>query len=88
MKIILEKIQAWISSVTQAANDAIDDVIATVQYLISETKRRVQRIKEEVKDVVSATKEVGSQASDVVDAAKGKARRGRPAEKKEATKKK
>jgi hypothetical protein len=39
---------------------------------------RAKRVKEELKDVGASLKEVGNQACDVVDAAKGKKRRGRP----------
>jgi len=39
---------------------------------------RAKRVKEELKDVGDSLKEVGNQACDVVDAAKGKKRRGRP----------
>jgi len=39
---------------------------------------RTKRVKEELKDVGASLKEVGNQAGDVVDAAKGKKRRGRP----------
>ena len=39
---------------------------------------RAKRVKEELKDVGASLKEVGNQAGDVVDAAKGKKRRGRP----------
>ena len=100
MKNIWEKIKVWFlkfdynkdgvfnsTDVKQAVNDAVDDVNAVVQEVKTETSRRVQRVKEEVKDVLKATKEVGSQASDVVDAIKGKVRRGRPTEEKPAAKK-
>lgn len=39
---------------------------------------RAKRVKEELKDVGTSVKEVGNQVGDVVDAAKGKKRRGRP----------
>jgi len=39
---------------------------------------RAKRVKEELKDVGASVKEVGNQVGDVVDAAKGKKRRGRP----------
>lgn len=44
---------------------------------VTATKNRVNRIKEEVGDVLAAAKEVANQAGDVVDAAKGKSRSGR-----------
>lgn len=46
-----------------------------VDYIVIE---RAKRVKEELKDVSASLKEVVNQAGDVVDAAKGKKRRGRP----------
>ena len=43
----------------------------------AEAKRRAKNIKEELKDVVEAAKELGSQVGDVAQAAKGKKRQGR-----------
>ena len=60
----------------------IDEKIeAKVDEVVEEVKERVDRIKEEVADVKAAAKEVASQAGDVIDAAKGKKRRGRPKKK-------
>ena len=42
-----------------------------------EVKRRVKNVKEELKDVVVAAKELGNQIGDVAQAAKGKKRQGR-----------
>jgi hypothetical protein len=51
-----------------------DKIIAAAK----EGKARVKRMGEELSDVGDSLKEVVNQAGDVVDAAKGKKRRGRP----------
>jgi len=51
-----------------------DKIIAAAK----EGKARVKRMGEELSDVGDSLKEVANQAGDVVDAAKGKKRRGRP----------
>ena len=48
---------------------------------MEEIDRRFDNVKTEMKDVVDATKEVGSQIGDVADAVAGKKRRGRPKKK-------
>jgi hypothetical protein len=53
----------------------VDDKIIA---LAKEGKARVKRMGEELSDVGDSLKEVVNQAGDVVDAAKGKKRRGRP----------
>ena len=59
-------------------NDKDGDYIPDeIEDTIKETKRRAKAIKKELKDVAVATKEVANQAGDVIDAAKGKKRRGR-----------
>jgi hypothetical protein len=59
-------------------NDRDGDYIPDeIEDTIKETKRRAKAIKKELKDVAVATKEVANQAGDVIDAAKGKKRRGR-----------
>jgi uncharacterized protein YoxC len=60
-----------------------EKVVAAAQ----ETKRRAERVAEELKDVGKAMKEVANQAGDVADAVKGKKRRGRPAKKSTTAKK-
>jgi predicted HAD superfamily Cof-like phosphohydrolase len=52
-----------------------------VEEVIEEVLDRVEVIKEEIADVKEAASEVINQAGDVVDAAKGKKRRGRPKKK-------
>ena len=55
-----------------------DKIIAAAK----EGKARVKRMGEELSDVGDSLKEVANQAGDVVDAAKGKKRRGRQRKKK------
>ncbi len=50
--------------------DEIEDAVEDVKEVVKETKRRAKAVKKELKDVVD-------QVGDVVDAAKGKKRRGR-----------
>ena len=66
----LEFVRALAEKRAKDANEAINKKVTAV-------KTRVNRIKEEVADVVDAAKEVANQAGDVVDAAKGKTRKGR-----------
>lgn len=54
--------------------DGIPDV---VEEKIEDAKYRVQRIKEEVGDVIEASKEVVAQIKDIKGAAKGETRKGR-----------
>tara|TARA_B100000768_G_scaffold174738_1_gene185379 strand:+ start:199 stop:483 length:285 start_codon:yes stop_codon:yes gene_type:complete len=59
-------------------NDRDGDYIPDeIEDTIKETKRRAKAVKKELKDVAVATKDVISQAGDVVEAVKGKKRRGR-----------
>ena len=59
-------------------NDRDGDYIPDeIEDTIEETKRRAKAVKTELKDVKKATKEVVNQAGDVIDATKGKKRRGR-----------
>ena len=46
-----------------------------------EVKDRAEKMAEECKDVKKALKNVASQSKDVIDASKGKKRRGRPKKK-------
>ena len=62
------------------AHTTIDEKAAEV---VDEAGRRIKNIKQEAKDVVKAVKEVGNQVEDVVEAAAGKKRRGRPKKKKD-----
>lgn len=55
-----------------------DSAKAKVDAVVEEVKERVDAIKVETADVVAAVKEVASQSKDVVQAAKGKKRAGRP----------
>jgi len=71
----LEKGWNWVWAQT-----TIDEKAAEV---VDEAGRRIKNIKQEAKDVVKAVKEVGNQVEDVVEAAAGKKRRGRPKKKKD-----
>lgn len=55
-----------------------------VEAVVEEAGERLDAMKQEVKDVAKAVKEVGNQIGDVADAAAGKKRRGRPKKKKDA----
>jgi phage shock protein A len=81
----------WLLSKTTIDEKVIEvaeDVKETVQETVQETRRRTKRVKEEAADVVAAIKEVGRQAKDVADAAKGNKRKGRkPAPKKRTPRK-
>lgn len=70
----LELAKALAEKKVREANQAINDQITDA---VTQTKKRVKRVKEEVADVVAVAKEVVDQAEDVVAAAKGKARKGR-----------
>jgi len=50
--------------------DEVEDAVEDVKEVVKETKRRAKAVKKELKDVVK-------QSKDVVDAVKGKKRRGR-----------
>ena len=53
--------------------------LTTLWYsLINEIKSRVTEMMAEFKDVKKALKNVAAQSKDVIDASKGKKRRGRP----------
>lgn len=69
MKKLIKSFWEWVFSKT-----TIDEkVIKTAK----EVSKRAKAVKQEVEDVANAVKEVGNQAGDVVDAVKGKARKGR-----------
>jgi DNA-binding ferritin-like protein len=59
-----------------------DFIPDAVEEVVEEVMDRYEVIKEEVADVKKAVKKVANQAGDVVDAAKGKKRKGRPKKKK------
>ncbi len=59
----------------------ISTVDEKIVEAINETKKRIARAKEETNDVIKAIKEVGNQISDIPEAIKGKARKGRKANK-------
>lgn len=70
MKNKLKKLWNWVLNRTTLDEKVIE--------LAEEVEARIDRVKEEVDDVVQSAKEVKNQIADVKDAAKGKKRRGRP----------
>tara|TARA_R110002020_G_scaffold70344_1_gene182570 strand:+ start:167 stop:466 length:300 start_codon:yes stop_codon:yes gene_type:complete len=57
--------------------DEIEDAVAEIKAAAIEAKRRGKNVKNELKDVLAAAKELGNQIGDVSKAAKGKKRQGR-----------
>ncbi len=57
--------------------DEIEDAVAEIKAAALEAKRRGKNVKNELKDVLAAAKELGNQMGDVAKAAKGKKRQGR-----------
>jgi hypothetical protein len=75
----LKKGWDWIWSKTTVDEKAI--------AVVKETKRRAKRVSEEISDVGQELKEAAIQSKDIVSAAAGKKRKGRPAGSKSKTKK-
>jgi len=48
-----------------------------IEDIVNEVKERITNVKEEAKDVKEAIKEVGEEVEDIIQAAKGKKRKGR-----------
>lgn len=67
----LKKGWDWIWSKTTVDEKAI--------AVVKETKRRAKRVSEEISDVGQELKEAAIQSKDIVSAAAGKKRKGRPA---------
>jgi hypothetical protein len=63
-----------LGKIADVDGNGIPDV---VEEKIEDVKYRAQRIKEEVGDVIEASKEVVAQIKDIKSAAKGEARKGR-----------
>ena len=64
-------------------NDRDGDYIPDeIEDGVKEVKRRAKNVKKELKDVGSAAKNLASQSKDVVDAVRGKKRKGRKPRKK------
>jgi hypothetical protein len=63
-----------LGKIADADGNGIPDV---VEEKIEDAKYRAKRIKEEVGDVIEASKEVVAQIKDIKSAAKGEARKGR-----------
>ena len=62
--------------------DEVEDAVEDVKDVAKEVKRRAKNVKKELKDVGSAAKNLASQSKDVVDAVRGKKRKGRKPRKK------
>jgi hypothetical protein len=77
---MLKRFWNWLLSKT-TIDEKVVEVAGDVQEVVQETKRRARRVKQEAADVVEAVKEVAKQSKDVVDAANGGARKGRPKKK-------
>ena len=75
LKKISKKFWDWVLDIS-----LVDEKINEV---IKETKKRAERVKEEVCDVVEAVKEVNKQIKDIPAALNGEARKGRKKNKKE-----
>jgi|TARA_B100000497_G_scaffold61041_1_gene69298 hypothetical protein len=75
----LKKGWDWVWSKTTVDEKAI--------AVVKETKRRAKRVSEEISDVGQELKEAAIQSKDIVSAAAGKKRKGRPAGSKNKTKK-
>ena len=74
-----------VGKVKDSDGDFITDV---VEDKVEDVKKVVKNVKEELKDVVDAAKEVGNQTGDVINAVKGKKRRGRkPSQKRDSRRK-
>lgn len=73
--------------IPDVVEDKIEDIKEDIKEIKTEVKKRVKRVKEEVKDVTAAGKNLAKQTKDIVDAAKGKPRRGRKPTSKKPTNK-
>ena len=63
--------------VPDVVEDKVEDIKEDIAEVKAEVKRRAKRVKEEIKDVKDAGENLVNQTKDVVDAVKGKPRRGR-----------
>lgn len=70
----VEEVKEKVSKAKKEAKETIDEAKAVVK----EVKRRAKRVKEELKDVKEGAEDLAAQVEDVIDAAAGKPRRGRP----------
>ena len=73
MKNKLKKLWNWVLNRT-----TLDEKIVE---LAEEVETRIDRVKEEVGDIIQSAKEVGKQIDDVKGAVKGQKRKGRPKKK-------
>ena len=83
---MLQKIKNYFKKLWNALwnSTTIDE---KAEAALKETKARLKAMKKELVDVKNAFKNVASQSKDVLDAAKGKKRRGRKPYNKKKTKK-
>ena len=63
--------------IPDVVEDKVEDIKEDIAEVKAEVKRRAKRVKEEIKDVKEAGENLVNQTKDVVDAVKGKPRRGR-----------
>ena len=63
--------------IPDVVEDKVDDIKKDVAEVKAEVKRRAKRVKQELKDVKEAGKNLAKQSKDVVDAVKGGNRKGR-----------
>tara|TARA_R110001592_G_scaffold52424_3_gene160396 strand:+ start:2736 stop:3005 length:270 start_codon:yes stop_codon:yes gene_type:complete len=72
----MEKIKSYFKRLWKALWDSTD-LDEKAEAALKEAKSRISEMKKELADVKKAAKNVVAQAVDVVDAAKGKKRRGK-----------
>lgn len=58
--------------------EAVKETVEDVKVVVKEVKRRAKRVQEELKDVKEGAENLAAQVEDVIDAAAGKPKRGRP----------
>ena len=63
--------------IPDVVEDTVEDIKEDVAKVKAETKRRVTRVKQELKDVLEEAKDLKEQIGDVAEAAKGGKRKGR-----------
>ena len=73
MRKILDALWSWVVGI-----DVNGDGVSDFDQISKEVKSRAKRVKEEAEDVSKALKNVAKQSKDVVDAAAGKKKKGRP----------
>ena len=77
----LKRFWNWLlnrTTVDEKVVETYNEVKDKIEDVVEEVQDRVEAVKEEIADVKKALKETRKQAKDVVTAAKGKKRQGRP----------